>query len=244
MKQCNLLEFLWKRCHFKYSVSNVHKPWIQTVVLFSGMKLIPLKSQWLREGWHFPVVSGWMKSLLHNTAPQASISYSQGWCSQVLGEECPTHHKAHSSCSPQSLMEKRKKENKPELENTPDQTDIAAIAFYSRSSRAWRRRWSTSQLNQHTQNKLALAFRADVHVWEGPSPQHFHLPNISGLKDLCLDSFRVAKKRSDVNILQLPPPLVSSAFQTEAQLKEINHYVAVKKKKKRTHIPHNRHQCF
>lgn len=41
----------------------------------------------------------------------------------------------------------------------------------------------------------------------------------------------MAKKRSDVNILQLPPPLVSSAFQTEAQLKEINHYVGVKKKK-------------
>lgn len=40
----------------------------------------------------------------------------------------------------------------------------------------------------------------------------------------------VAKKRSDVNILQLPPPLPSSSVQTEAQLKEINHYVAVKKK--------------
>lgn len=49
----------------------------------------------------------------------------------------------------------------------------------------------------------------------------------------------MAKKRSDVSNLQLPPSL-SRTVQTEGQLKEINHYVAAKKKKK--HIPHNRHQ--
>lgn len=41
----------------------------------------------------------------------------------------------------------------------------------------------------------------------------------------------MAKKRSDVSNLQLPPS-ISRTVQTEGQLKEINHYVAAKKKKR------------
>lgn len=40
----------------------------------------------------------------------------------------------------------------------------------------------------------------------------------------------MAKKRSDVSNLQLPPS-ISRTVQTEGQLKEINHYVAAKKKR-------------
>lgn len=123
VKQYNLLDFLWKWSHFKYSISIAHKPWIQAGFLLWGMKLIPLQLQWLREGWNYPVVSaGWNHwqennsyTIQHHQLPHptARADVLTSW---MRG--------AHSSWSSESL-----------------------VAPYT-SPRVWRQ--STLQLNQHT----------------------------------------------------------------------------------------------